>query len=52
MKTIKTIIAVLFLTGMFMACETDSVDEQIGIEVNDNDLFSTEDDARNVKPGE
>lgn len=32
MKTIKTLFAILFLSSMFIACETDSVNEEVGIE--------------------
>ncbi len=49
MKTIKIIFAILSVSTMFLACETDSVDDQIGIEVNDE--FSTEDDIQDVQPG-
>lgn len=34
MKTIKTIFAVLFLTSMFYACEPDTVNEDIEMELN------------------
>lgn len=36
MKTIKILFAMLFLTSMFMACEADIVNEEIGIEINDD----------------
>lgn len=35
MKTIKTLFAILFLTTMFIACEAESVNEEAGIEIND-----------------
>ncbi|WP_160114538.1 hypothetical protein [Aquimarina sp. AU474] len=36
MKIIKTLFAILFLSTMFLACETNSVNEEIGIEDIDN----------------
>ncbi|WP_074409134.1 hypothetical protein [Aquimarina megaterium] len=35
MKTVKTIFAILFLSTMFIACEADAVNDEVGIEVND-----------------
>ncbi len=51
MKTIKTLFAILFLMTMFLACETESADDQIGLEVVDNEQSSTEDDTQQVQPG-
>ncbi|WP_167571858.1 hypothetical protein [Aquimarina algiphila] len=42
MKSIKTLFAILFLTTLFMACETDSINDEVGIE--EFDEFGTEDD--------
>ncbi len=61
MKTIKTLFSILFLTTMFIACETDSINEEVGIEGNiieieDVDVFGNEDDdgipVTPPKPGE
>ncbi len=32
MKTIKTLFAILFLSTFFIACEADTVNEEVGIE--------------------
>ncbi|GAA4278255.1 hypothetical protein [Aquimarina mytili] len=48
MKTIKTLFVILFFGTMFIACENDTVDEEIGIEVNDD--IRGEDDEGYVKP--
>ncbi len=49
MKTIKTLFAILFLTTMFIACEAESVNEEVGVEVEDR--FGTEDaDTGEVEP--
>ncbi|WP_160114537.1 hypothetical protein [Aquimarina sp. AU474] len=32
MKTIKTLFAILFLSTFFIACEADSVNDEVGIE--------------------
>lgn len=42
MKTIKTLFAILFLSSMFIACEADSVNEEVGLEVED--VLSTGDE--------
>ncbi|WP_271764625.1 hypothetical protein [Aquimarina algiphila] len=47
MKTIKTLFVILFLGTMFMACEADTVNDEIGIEVNDT---IGEDDANETGP--
>lgn len=55
MKAIKTIFAVLFVSSMFIACESDSINEEVGIEFetlaeeDDNtdtevETYSSEDD--------
>ncbi len=50
-KTIKTLFAILFLTTMFMACEADTVNDEVGIEINDN--FSDEADEEHIPvPGQ
>ncbi len=43
MKTIKTIFAILFLSSMFIACEADTVNDEVGIE--EVDTFSGEEEA-------
>ncbi len=48
MKIIKTLFAIFFLATMLMACETDSIDDQIGVEYEDS--FSTEDANDNPLP--
>lgn len=48
MKTIKTLFAILFLSTMFIACEADAVNDEVGIEVNDT---IGEDDANETGPG-
>ncbi len=35
MKTIKTLFAILFLSTMFIACEADAANDEVGIEIND-----------------
>ncbi len=40
MKTIKTIFAILLLTIAFVACEADSVNEEIGIDAEK--IYATE----------
>ncbi|MCK8523539.1 hypothetical protein M0D21_18290 [Aquimarina sp. D1M17] len=32
MRTIKTFFAILFFGALFIGCETDTVDEEIGLE--------------------
>ncbi|WP_438712399.1 hypothetical protein ACSTS3_08595 [Aquimarina muelleri] len=49
MKTIKTIFTILFLTTMFMACEADSVNEEVGIELNDT-IGEEVEDGQGVEP--
>ncbi len=51
MKTFKTLFAVLFLSTFFIACEADSVNEEVGLELEDIDTFGTEDDIQEVEPG-
>ena len=36
MKTIKILFATLFLSSMFIACENDTVNEELGIEEIEN----------------
>ncbi|SEM24063.1 hypothetical protein SAMN04487910_4529 [Aquimarina amphilecti] len=42
MKAIKTIFAVLFVSSMFIACESDSINEEVGID--ELELLADEDD--------
>jgi len=44
MKTIKTIFAILFLSSMFIACEADTANEEVGIEEADTEIFGSEDE--------
>lgn len=50
MKTIKILFVTLFISTMFFACETDTVDEQIGLEIEVNDDIRGEDDEGRVEP--
>ncbi|GAA3516726.1 hypothetical protein GCM10022393_33560 [Aquimarina addita] len=43
MKAIKTIFAVLFVSSMFIACENDNVNEELGVDEVDVELFGDED---------
>ncbi|MBG6133287.1 hypothetical protein IWQ47_004786 [Aquimarina sp. EL_43] len=49
MKTIKTLFAILFLTTMFMACEADTVNDEMGIE--DVDFIGEDGEVDEVIPG-
>lgn len=48
MKTIKTIFAILFLSTMFIACEANAVNDEVGIE--DVDTVGEDEDAAQVEP--
>jgi hypothetical protein len=51
MKTIKTLFAILFLSTMFIACDTDTVNDEVGIEVDDQ--IGSEDDEEQIPvPGQ
>ncbi|MBG6133288.1 hypothetical protein IWQ47_004785 [Aquimarina sp. EL_43] len=50
MKTVKTIFAILFLSTMFIACEANAVNDEVGIEVNDT-IGSEDGDVDEVQPG-
>ncbi len=50
MKTIKTIFAILFVSSMFIACEADTVNEEVGLEETDTEVFGTEDSEGDVQP--
>ncbi|WP_160170060.1 hypothetical protein [Aquimarina megaterium] len=50
MKTIKTLFAILFLTTMFIACETDTVNDEIGIDLNDQIGEEEEEDSVTPPP--
>jgi len=41
MKTIKTIFAILFLSSMFIACEAEATEDQLGLE--EAELVASED---------
>ncbi len=49
MKTIKALFAILFLSTMFLACEADAVNEEIGIE--ERDIIGEDDGGTQVGPG-
>lgn len=49
MKTIKTLFTILFLTTMFMACEADSVNDEVGIELDDT-IGNEVEDGEGVQP--
>ncbi len=51
MKTVKTLFAILFLSTFFIACEADSVNEEVGIEVQDEINKFSEDGHEEVNPG-
>ncbi|SHI70209.1 hypothetical protein [Aquimarina spongiae] len=51
MKTIKTLFAILFLSTFFIACEADSVNDEVGLE-SDQEVFLVEDDSQEVSPGQ
>lgn len=48
MKAIKTIFAVLFVSSMFIACEADSINEEVGIEEIDVETVAGEDGEEEV----
>ncbi|WP_299189439.1 hypothetical protein [uncultured Aquimarina sp.] len=50
MKAIKTIFAVLFVSSMFIACESDSINEEVGIDEVEFELNAGEEDEEEVKP--
>ncbi|WP_164914234.1 hypothetical protein [Aquimarina sediminis] len=49
MKTIKTLFTILFLTTMFIACEADTINDEVGIEIDDQ--FGEEIDEEVITPG-
>lgn len=42
MKAIKTIFAVLFVSSIFIACENDTINDELGIEETDVEFFGEE----------
>lgn len=48
MKTIKTIFAILILSTMFIACEAEAVNDEIGVELEDQ--FANEEDEDQTEP--
>ncbi len=50
MKAIKTIFAVLFVSSMFIACEADSVNDEVGIDEVDIELNAGEEDDDETSP--
>ncbi|WP_299224134.1 hypothetical protein [uncultured Aquimarina sp.] len=51
MKAIKTIFAVLFVSSMFIACEADNINDEVGIEEVDIELNAGEDGEEDVERG-
>ncbi len=49
MKIIKALFIVLLISTSFIACETDSVDEQIAIELDD--VVGEDEGGQQVQPG-
>ncbi len=49
MKAIKTIFAVLFVSSMFIACESDSINEEVGIEDINIETVAGEDESEEVQ---
>ena len=49
MKTIKALFAILFLSTMFLSCEAESINDEVGIEFND-ETYSNEDANDNPLP--
>ena len=50
MKTIKVLFAVLCLSTMFVACEAETINEEVGIE--DVEILGSEEaDEQDVTPG-
>lgn len=49
MKIMKVLFAVLFLMTMFISCEKDSVNDEVGIEIND-EMGNEDEDAPQVQP--
>lgn len=50
MKAIKTIFAVLFVSSMFIACEADNVNDEVGIDEVDFELNAGEDEDDETSP--
>ncbi|MHA7059738.1 hypothetical protein ACWGOQ_0021100 [Aquimarina sp. M1] len=50
MKAIKTIFAVLFVSSMFIACEADNINDEVGVEEMEFDTFAGEDDEEETSP--
>ncbi|WP_165583457.1 hypothetical protein [Aquimarina atlantica] len=51
MKTVKTIFAILFLSTMFIACEANTVNDEVGIEDVDTTATGDQDAGDEVAPG-
>jgi len=51
MKTIKTIFALLFVSSMFIACETDTVDGELGLDEG-TEILGAEADEEVEEEGE
>ena len=50
MKTIKTFLAVLFVGSMFIACENDTINDELSADEIENVQAETRNDK--TKPGE
>lgn len=46
MRTIKTLFVILCLSTLSMACESDSIDDEVGIEINENDIRGEDDEGQ------
>ncbi|PKV51830.1 hypothetical protein ATE84_3930 [Aquimarina sp. MAR_2010_214] len=48
MKIIKVLFVILFFSTMFMACEAESINDEVRLEVNDT--IGSEDENDNTQP--
>ncbi len=51
MKAIKTIFAVLFVSSMFIACEADTISEEVGIEDINVETVAGEEEDEDIERG-
>ncbi len=51
MKAIKTIFAVLFVSSMFIACEADNINDEVGLEEAEFETVGSEDEDVEVDKG-
>ena len=50
MKAVKFLFAILFITSMFLSCETDSVNDEIGIQELETVSTTNGQDAGQTEP--